>query len=307
MALSTKDIINKLIHPELTRANDEPDYAILQLQEIFGKIYANAAEIPSKLGGGNHGHLGSVMTPTLYATISPKPCTDPADPGPNPVYPAGATATQRESIKDTWQWDTATYTTNNNVQTVMKAFIVKALPKACLAKKMHRLTGLQGVSAYNPMQHLMKRYRKIMEPIKQQAKKDFKEDYDPGQPIAIYFQRLDDGIQLANDAQIPYTPAQILQQASYQMKKSGLYQDECKAWKDKDPADRTWENFKTHFADAYFEKKEENQIQSSVFPRVKSGRGTTRAHGSGLGQLCKHSHSRCESNVKPHGGQQEPH
>lgn len=258
MALSTKDIIDKLIHPELTRSNNEPDY--ISLSKVFSKIYANAAEVPSTLGGGNHGHLGAVMTATLYATLSPTPWADPADPGPNPTYPAGATAAQCKSIKDAWKRDTTVFTTHNNFQTVTKALIVKAFPKSCLAEICHCIRGLHGVLVSSILRHLKSRYGKIAEPVKQQAKKDFEEDYDPGQPISIYFQRIDDAVQLADDAEIPYTPAQITQQALFQMKKCGLYKDACKARKEKATADQTWDNLKTHFAEAYFDRKEETAI-----------------------------------------------
>eukprot|EP00957_Ditylum_brightwellii_P052211 3959138-Ditylum_brightwellii.AAC.1 len=34
------------------------------------QLYENAATIPSSLGGGVHGHIGLVMEPTLYFSLS---------------------------------------------------------------------------------------------------------------------------------------------------------------------------------------------------------------------------------------------
>eukprot|EP00957_Ditylum_brightwellii_P167043 12716890-Ditylum_brightwellii.AAC.1 len=34
------------------------------------QLYENAAAIPLSLGGGAHGHIGLVMEPTLYSSLS---------------------------------------------------------------------------------------------------------------------------------------------------------------------------------------------------------------------------------------------
>lgn len=44
------------------------------------------------------------------------------------------------------------------------------------------------------------------------------------------------------------------------MKKCGMYNDEVKEWRQKDPANQTWPNLKTHFSNAYFEMKEDNDM-----------------------------------------------
>ena len=35
------------------------------------------------------------------------------------------------------------------------------------------------------------------------------------------------------------------------MSETGLFDDECKRWRKKDPTNRSWANFKTHFAEAH--------------------------------------------------------
>ena len=47
-------------HPVLTKVHGEPTYDALQ--QIATQVKANAAAVPSQLGGGNHGHLGLVYT-----------------------------------------------------------------------------------------------------------------------------------------------------------------------------------------------------------------------------------------------------
>ena len=63
----------------------DPTYETIH--QLVNDLYANAAAIPSLLGGGRHGHVGILMSATLYATLSNSPYIIPIDPGPIPVYP----------------------------------------------------------------------------------------------------------------------------------------------------------------------------------------------------------------------------
>ena len=49
-------------------------------------LYANAAMLPTTTGGGTHGHIGLIMKPALYNTLSEMPYEIPFDPDPIPIY-----------------------------------------------------------------------------------------------------------------------------------------------------------------------------------------------------------------------------
>ena len=53
--------------------------------------------------------------------------------------------------------------------------------------------------------------------------------------------------------QNPYSPAQIVSMAYANIEKCGLYQDDCQEWSRKPRLDKTWSNFKAHFAPAFKE------------------------------------------------------
>ena len=55
--------------PILTRIHGEPTY--ITLKKLKEELCANAAAVTSDLGGGANGHLGLVLPPAEYATISP--------------------------------------------------------------------------------------------------------------------------------------------------------------------------------------------------------------------------------------------
>ena len=51
--------------------------------------------------------------------------------------------------------------------------------------------------------------------------------------------------------QNPYSPAQIVSMAYTNIEKCGLYQDDCQECSRKTRSNKTWSNFKAHFARAF--------------------------------------------------------
>ena len=72
---------------EVTKISGEPTY--YTLQNLHKQIKSNAASVPSTLGGGQHGHLGLVLDPLKYKTISLVPFQRPVDPGATPPFVNG--------------------------------------------------------------------------------------------------------------------------------------------------------------------------------------------------------------------------
>ena len=60
-------------------------------------LYGNAASLPTTLGGGQHGHIGIIMTPQLYTTLENTPYYSPPDPGITPTHVIGASAEIRQT------------------------------------------------------------------------------------------------------------------------------------------------------------------------------------------------------------------
>ena len=80
MGLSVDDIIEKFLMKTLSIISGEPDYASINTMVQF--IYGNSASLPTTLGGGQHGHIGLIITHLLYTTLAPTNAyTAPIDPG----------------------------------------------------------------------------------------------------------------------------------------------------------------------------------------------------------------------------------
>ena len=75
--------------PELKKIHGEPTYESLEL--LIKQLKANARSVHSNLGGGQHGHLGLVISPATYNHISAVPFMKPLFPGAQVLIPPGAT------------------------------------------------------------------------------------------------------------------------------------------------------------------------------------------------------------------------
>ena len=80
---SVDDIISKFRIKKLTKIHGEPTYE--SISKISQELYTNAATLACPNGGGKHGHIGMVMKPALYATLSSTPYEEPNNPGLAPV------------------------------------------------------------------------------------------------------------------------------------------------------------------------------------------------------------------------------
>jgi hypothetical protein len=80
-ALTVEDIINGFPNA-LPNVYQELPFEDIQITTHL--INTNAISCSSMPGGGDHGHLGIIMTPVEYVAISNTPWAEPHDPGPIP-------------------------------------------------------------------------------------------------------------------------------------------------------------------------------------------------------------------------------
>eukprot|EP00957_Ditylum_brightwellii_P091832 6991998-Ditylum_brightwellii.AAC.1 len=64
----TEEVQSKFLYKTLPHCNREPNYEYIH--DVMMVLYANAAVVPTTLGGGAHGHIGLVMKVGLYGTLS---------------------------------------------------------------------------------------------------------------------------------------------------------------------------------------------------------------------------------------------
>jgi hypothetical protein len=82
--------------------------------------------------------------------------------------------------------------------------------------------------------------------------------YDTQQQVETLFKQIQDCVDFAEAGGVPIGAAQKLSSAYSKIFKSGKFNSACRRWDDKLEADKTWNNFKIHFADAY---RQHRQLQ----------------------------------------------
>ena len=264
MALTVDKILTQFPNKTLPKIHGEPTYE--SINDIMQHMYANAATIASPLGGGQHGHIGLIMKPALYQTLSAVPFIHPIDPGPLPAYNPNIryTAAERETVATEHKENRRIFDNCTNVDHALKKQLVEAVDEIYLEEQRNRYTGYLTVTSRDLITHLLRRYGKISASDISRCNQRMNEPLDPTMPIDIFFKRIDECIELAADAENPFSEKQVLQVAYFAISASGLYTEACRKWRQRNENTKTWQAFKVYFATEYHELKEQNELSATT-------------------------------------------
>ena len=147
-------------HKVLTRIHGLPVYETLQ--HLTTEIKANAASVPSTLGGGLYGHLGLVVSDQKYATLANTlPWITPGNPGAF-VPPTGATGPQIEAAKDVWRALKQSFDVCQATEKALIAQIVESIDSIYLrGALLNRTTGQYAANLREVITHLFATHGKI--------------------------------------------------------------------------------------------------------------------------------------------------
>jgi hypothetical protein len=141
-------------YQELTAIKNRPNYEAINT--IRRQCYANALGVESQRGG-IHGHLGQIMTPVTYLTVTATLYNSPPNPGPLPPRPAAVFPQKWEDTKAPHKRQLDEFTTANNFDKAIKQQIVKAIKEPLE----NHITGFSRVSARAMLQYLFNAYGNI--------------------------------------------------------------------------------------------------------------------------------------------------
>ena len=92
----------------------------------------------------------------------------------------------------------------------LQQLLTEAVDELYLSEKCNRFTGYLGVTTRDLLDHLLERYGNITAADLQANKDAMDEPIDVTIPIDAYFKRIEDCIQLAGDANTPFSNQQVL-------------------------------------------------------------------------------------------------
>ena len=206
---------------QVTPIVGKPTYATLKT--LKDQLKANAASVPTTLGGGNHGYLGLVLSPATYATISPAAFIKPAYPGQHPAIPGGTSAANTSAIIRRHTEDTRQWREFKNVSTALKNQLLSAVENIYVRALRDRHVGYMNQSIRNLLAHLFENYGNITQLELEDNDTKMRSLWDPNSLFDCIVQQLEDGQDYADDGGQPYTTDQLLRIAYTLVFKTELY------------------------------------------------------------------------------------
>ena len=238
----------------ITKIHGEPSYDAIK--RLHNELKANAGRVPSNLGGGMHGHLALVLSPTQYAMISNTPFVRPAHPGPF-FYPPGTSDINIRLLRDNHAEATRVFREVVGVDNALRAQIVEAVEPQFLTALRNRQTNAINLPTHQILQFLYDEYGRVTPQMLQDQETKLKNmAFDPTQPIDSLFTAIEELCDLAEAGGTPYTPAQCVNIAYVIINNTGCFTNAIREWIRKPTNQRSWVQFKIDFRRAQKEYKE---------------------------------------------------
>ena len=242
-----EDITNTFPTP-ITKITGEPNYE--SSKYLKNQLKANAASIPTTLGGGNHGYLGLILSPATYTTITATQFVEPIYPGQHPNVPDGTSAADTSTIVCRHKENLCQCREVKNVNTTLNNQLLSALDDIYVHAMKDRHVGYMYQSIHTILQHLFDNYGNIIPLELEDNDTKMRATWDPNSPFNCLIKQVEDGQDYADDGGQQYTAEQLLLIAFTLVFKTGLYVEDCKAWNARPAVAHTWDNFRTHFQNA---------------------------------------------------------
>ena len=249
MSTSLPSVTNTYFqHKVQTRVHGQPTYETLQT--LATEIKANAASVPSTLGGGQYGHLGLVLSADRYATLATTVAWV-TPPNPGPFAPPAGTGPQIEAAKDVWRELKLAFHLCQATEKALIAQIVDSIDSIYLRALLNRVTGQYSTDIRAVLMHLFATHGKITpQQVKAKEMSTFNMHYDISLPVDTVFNAIDDLADLAEHALSPMSPQQMIDIAYVIFARHPILQQDLRLWNRRPFAERTWANMLEHFRDA---------------------------------------------------------
>ena len=283
--------------PSLTRIHGKPTYETLQT--IYNELKSNAGSVPSYLGGGSHGHLGLVLNAQRFAIISQVPYIRPHFPGPLTI-PQGATPQMTVIFRDQHTEAVWSFREVAGVEQALRQQLVAVIDGDYLVALRNRNTNSITMAIFDIIQYLFTNHGKITPAqLKTKEAEVSAIIYDLMTPLDNVFNAVENLMDFAVAAGIPYSNKQIVTFAYMILLKTGKFGSYIRDWNKKPFNNQTWMNFKTHFRNGLNElmdttdlTAQDTHFHSNMIQEIIAG---VRNELNGMNPV-QHQHDNTESN-----------
>ena len=259
------DIRDEIRKETVTKIHGQPtSHDLTNLEKEIISILAN---IPTMLGGGNHGHVGVIMNPTDYNTMTEgTDFVNPVNPG---IYPANlalnaaagtrarAEAEHRELINQ--------FETFEGVRLGTKDLILEAVDNEYLNEIEHDTLGFLNQTPRQMLQHLLTRGGSLDFADTKELLAERDGEWNVSKNPQVYFNRVEKAIKGLTRNGIRSDPNERRDIALFHLKATGEFDPAVREWEAKPAADKTWANIKTFIAAEYARENKQNKISVKHF------------------------------------------
>ena len=229
----------------LPRIHGEPDYP--QLKILKDHLKANASRVTSELGGGGHGHLGLILTPAEYATVSGTPYIRPHHPGAL-IIPPGTTQHASQVLRDTHKKQVTLFHQTIDLDNALKKQITDALDKEYYDDLLDRTTNTILQPIPDILDFLFTNFGEVESGTLIAEHGRVREmKFTIQDQLPTLYTAIEDLAELGRAARNPFTPEQLVDIALTVLKNTGDFQQAILEWYQLPLVDQTYPRLKTHF------------------------------------------------------------
>ena len=237
------------LHKVLTRIHGTPVFETLKV--LTKELTANAASVPTTLGGGHYGHLGLVVSDKEYDSLpNSAPWVTPTNPGPY-TPPATGTGPQIEADKRVWRAAHEVFSLAQATEKALIAQVVDSIDPIHLCAILNGTTGLYADNVRNVLAHLYDTYGTVTSHqvwAKENSIRNM--TFDLSMPVDSIFNAINELADLAKHAHSAWSPAQMMALAEMVLAKQPAFQYDMRLWTDKPMHYRSWVSMIAHFRSA---------------------------------------------------------
>jgi hypothetical protein len=224
-------------HRELTMIIGIPTNASLRV--LKSQLCNNTANVPSRRGGGAHGHLGIVMNAVEYITVSNNiPWVDQIHPGELPVHGTGVMPILHEQINCQYDADLAAYELYSKVSYTLKRQILLAVEPTILQALAYPRLGFMTVTPLAMIRHLDETYGRLMPGEIKANRLALSTPWNPDRPIEDLWASIDTICRIADDGKAPITEVSTISILLDMLETSGLFSSTTEKFRLSEPS--TW-------------------------------------------------------------------
>ena len=249
----------------VTKIHGQPTNQDLTILEK--ELIAILANIPTTLGGGNHGHAGIIIETEKYLQLTGGITFDiPVNPGIYPTNVAGnaptgmrarAEAEHKEAVKE--------YETLQGVMQATKDIILDAVDPEYLLEIEDEILGFLNQTPKDILNHLKSRGGALDFADTKTLLAERDGEWDASEIPQIYFNRVEKAIQGLTRAGITSDLNERRDMALYYFKVTGEFDAAVREWEQKPMEQKTWKNIKTFISTEYAKENRQNKLTARNF------------------------------------------